>query len=301
MRQEKVDIVHTHLWTASFWGRIAARLAAVPVIVITEHNVYLERPKHMLFIDKLLSSITNKIIAVSEEVKNFCIDKTHIREDKIQIIYNGIDTKVYSDIENDSRTDLKKEFRIKDDDIVLGIVGRLVKQKGHRYFLEAIKELSLNYPVKGLVVGSGELEEECKKYSDSLDLNGTVIFTGLQRDIPRFFKLIDITVMPSSYEGFPITALESMASGVPVVAFDVGGMNELILNNKNGFLVRPGDLKDLVHKIELFVHDKNLREQMGRFAISYVKEKFTVDTMVNKTEEIYEDLLKNSYLTKIYV
>jgi glycosyltransferase involved in cell wall biosynthesis/peptidoglycan/xylan/chitin deacetylase (PgdA/CDA1 family) len=301
IKQHRIDVVHTHLWGANFWGRIAAKLARVKVIIATEHNEDVWKNGFYRFLDKKLQNSTDKIIAVSNSVKEFYVSKVGISSDKIQVIHNGIDVgEAHSSsahelislrAKNHTHDAIRKEFGIKDDEIILGVIGRLVPQKGHKYFLLALKELLNNHKVKGLIVGSGPMEEELKQYSKDLGFNGSVVFTGLRKDIPELLNSIDIVVMPSLREGLPIIALEAMAQGVPVVATNVGGNTEVIKQNETGILVEPENETDLVNALGRLLGDKKLLQKMGENGLLRVKELFSLENMVEQTEELYTECL----------
>jgi len=280
IRQYKIDIVHTHLWGANFWGRIAAEITRVSVVIATEHNVDSWKTKFYLAIDRWLSHSTEKIIAVSDKVKEFYMSKG-IDANKIIVIHNGIDIKRYELALGNK----------KDKEITLAVMGRLVLQKGHRFFLMALKELIRSYKVKGLIIGSGPLEQELRQLSQNLGLNGNVTFTGLRQDIPDLLKTIDILVIPSLREGLPIIALEAMASGIPIVATKVGGNPEVVLDGQTGILVPAGDSMALAEAIERLIKDKNLVRKFSEKALDRIKEYFTLEKMVKETEEVYRECL----------
>lgn len=290
MREEKIDIVHTHLFGANLWGRVAAIKAKVPVIIATEHNVDFYKRLYHFIIDKFLSISTDRIIAVSNKVKKFYVNRG-IKPDKIEVIYNGIKTDGYR-IDELGRLEVKKEFGIEDDEILLGVIGRLVEQKGHKYLFEALNMLDGRYKIKLLVVGEGPLLENLRSQIAGLKLEDKVIFTGLRKDVARILKDIDILVMPSLREGLPIIALEAMAAGKPIVATNVGGNPEVILEEETGFLVPAKDYLALSKAIERLIQYKELAKKMGENGYNRVKNHFSIEKMVKETEEIYCELLK---------
>jgi len=275
------------MWGANFWGRIAATLAGVKVIS-TEHNVDEWKGRFHLICDRMLSILTYKVIAVSNKVKDFYIQNAKLPSGKIEAIHNGIDTKKTQGLQSVSR--IKKELGIKDGEVVLAVVGRLVPQKGHVYFLKALKQLLNQHGVKGLIVGTGPLEEELKQYSRTLELNGKVIFTGFRKDVSCLLDIVDILVMPSLREGLPMVALEAMASGLPVVATDVGGTREAVVNSDTGFLVPSEDVEKLSTAIAKLIKDKTLRKRMGLKGRERVRKYFSIEKMVEKYKLTYEKI-----------
>lgn len=289
IKENKIDIVHTHLWGANFWGRIAARLAKTPAIFTTEHNEDIWKSGAHFFFDKYLSGWTDKIIAVSNSVKEFYVSKGILSE-KIEVIYNGVKINKPSAVSYQSL--VKEKFDIKEDETVLAVIGRLVPQKGHKYLFEALSSLNDGYKLKLLVVGDGPEKERLLETQERLGLEGKIIFTGLRTDVPRLFGVIDILVMPSLREGFPIVALEAMAQGVPVVATDVGGNKELVINNETGLLVPVEDSNGLAEALVRLFRDKDKRKQMGFLAKGRVEKYFSLEKMLEQTQRLYENSIK---------
>jgi len=289
MRNNNSDIVHTHLWTSDFWGRLAAKLAGVPTIISTVHNVDSWKPKMFLVVDRILSYFTDKIIAVSDTVKYFYINNAKISAGKIKTIYNGIEVEKFS-IEVD-KNNKRQELGLDPHNKIIAVIGRLVEQKGHIYFLEYCRKLLDKYSdIQGLIVGDGPLRRKLEERSKILGISNRVIFAGIRNDIAEILKVIDILVVPSLYEGLPTIILEAMAAGIPVVATDVGGNSELLINGETGFIVPSKDSSALADSIEKLLKSDALAKRMGsmgrRRAIVY----FSLDKMVRETEELYEGL-----------
>ena len=271
IRDNNIQVVHTHLWGANFWGRFAANAAKVPV-VITEHNVDVwKSPLHFL-IDKYLFKKTDCFIAVSETVRNFYAQKLGVAKERIKVVYNGVDVRNAhegrwtrdegrkdertKDVHRQQTTDdrqntLREEFGIKSDEKVISVIGRLVPQKGIEFFLNAMKEVlnhrpsTMDHRLKILIVGDGLLLESLKLQASSCKLKDKIIFTGFRKDVREILSITDILVLPSSREGLPIILLEAMAEGAIVVATCVGGTPELVQDGENGFLVEYGDVEGL--------------------------------------------------------
>jgi len=287
IKENNIDIVHTHLWGANFWGRIAAKKAGVKVIIATEHNEDVWKPELFFILDRWLARSTDKIIAVSNKVKEFYVGKG-IPEEKIEVIYNGVDIEM-SQVSG-RRSHIREEFGIKEDETVLAIIGRLVPQKGHRYLFEALGSLNGQYKVKLLVVGDGPLLESLKSQVASLRLQDKVIFAGLRKDVPNILKNIDMLVMPSLREGLPMVALEAMATGVPIVATQVGGTPEVIIEGECGLLVKSKNHHALRSAIERIISDTVLKNCIIDNAKKRIREEFKVEKMLSKTQDVYEKL-----------
>ncbi|MCM8773771.1 MAG: glycosyltransferase, partial [Candidatus Omnitrophica bacterium] len=208
IKKHNIDIVHTHLWGANCWGRVAAVLSKVRVIIATEHSVDVWKPKYYFLIDRLLSKFTHKIVVVSQAVRDFYKSKG-ISEEKLEVIYNGINEEDFC-IKSEVREKIRKELGVEDNTKVLGIIGRLVEPKGHKFLFNAMGLLDGRYNLKLVVVGDGVERETLKEMVRSLGLEDKVIFTGLRNDVNNILQAIDILVIPSLREGLPLVMLESM-------------------------------------------------------------------------------------------
>ncbi|MCM8826813.1 MAG: glycosyltransferase [Candidatus Omnitrophica bacterium] len=284
-----IDIVHTHLWGANCWGRVAAVLGRVKIIIATEHSVDVWKPKHYFLIDRFLSRFTHKIVVVSEAVKDFYKSKG-IAEEKLEVIYNGINEENFR-ISGEIREKIRKELGVNDNTKVLGIIGRLVEPKGHKFLFNAMGMLDGKYNLKVVVVGEGVEKETLKEMVRSLGLEDKVIFTGFRNDVNNILQSIDILVIPSLREGLPLVMLEAMASGVPVISSKVGGIPEVIINGKNGILIEPANVRELAEAISVLVSNNELYQYLSHQAKQSIKAKFTLDRMIKDIEELYLKLL----------
>jgi len=296
MKKMQIDIVHTHLYRANLAGRIAAKLAGIPVIIANEHNIDSWKKFSQRLNDRALAKITNKIIAVSDAVKDFYVKKIGISEDKIITIYNGVDISKFQTYVNTNKQ--KEEFGIKPDEKIITIIGRLHQQKGHLYFLKAAQIIREKNPkVKFLIVGDGPLEEQLRSMSEDLGISKNVVFTGLREDIPQILAMSDISVLASLREGFSITVLESMAAGKPVVVTDVGGNSEVVEHGKTGFIIPAQSPEDLALYSLNLINNQELAKKMGQEAEKRVLN-FSIDRMVEKTENLYDVLLESVNLDR---
>ncbi|MFH0896368.1 MAG: glycosyltransferase [Bacteroidota bacterium] len=330
IKENNIQIVHTHLWGANFWGRMAAKSASVPV-VITEHNVdEWKSPLHFL-IDRFLFKKTDCFIAVSAAVRSFYSAKLRVPAEKIKVVYNGIQANE-SQGHKVTKSQVKASLGIKDDEKVIAIIGRLVSQKGHEFFLKAFARLvssrlsledasrepfrqGLASKVKALIVGDGPLKNSLQSTVHSQQLEEKVKFLGLRKDVPEILSITDILVLSSTREGLPMILLEAMAAGVIVVATRVGGTPEVVEDGVNGYLVESGDVEGLRRKIEYVLKaDDDSRSNLDNVenspfrqgstslgideirnnARKTVEEKFSLGKMVGEHEEIYLKILSRS-------
>jgi len=289
----QIDIVHTHLWGANFWGRISAKLARVPVVVATEHNIDNWKKWYHFLFDRWLSYGTDTIVAVSQKVKEFYLEKG-ISKEKIKVIYNGIDFS--SEIQKSGKDNIRKEFGISQEDILLAVVGRLVEAKGHQYLFEALRSFNGRYKFKLLVIGDGPLRRGLEASVKNFQLNEKVIFTGLRKDVPKILGSVDILVLPSLREGLPLVALEAMAQGVPVVATKVGGTPEVVEDGVNGILVESANPLALAEGLRKVLDNQELLRKIRENSFRIIKERFSAEKMVKDTEALYEECLTKKYL-----
>ena len=290
-KKEKPAIVHTQILGANIYGRIAAMLARVPVIISTEHNVYYKKKRVHIWLDKILAKNTDKIVAVSNRVKEFTSKQEGIGKDKFELIYNGIDSKEF--LPTASRKDIRDKLNFREGDFILGAVGALTIQKGHYYLIQALSLLVKRYPnTILLVVGTGELKEELQEIVRKLSLQENVRLLGLRRDISDLLNCMDVFVLPSLWEGLGIALLEAMLMGLPVVASSVDGILEIVENGKNGILVPPGNVEALSNAIDELIENPQLRQSLGKAAKEHILEKFEVRQYIHKLENLYNRLLK---------
>ncbi len=279
IKQEKPDIVHTHLG-GDLYGRLAARLLGYKNIISTEHNVNPDEGFLMNLIKKITSTWANKIIAVSKAVERDLNHRYGIAKEKIRVIYNGIDMKNF----------IAKETQSNNSLIQIGSAGRLTEQKGFAVLVKALAELKdLNFHCT--IAGEGVKRAELEALVVTLGLTERVSLPGLNSDIPKFLHDLDIFVLPSLWEGLGIAVLEAGATSLPVVASNVDGIREIITDTKNGLLFEPGDAHALADTLRSLINNSNERERLGRALRERVSEHFSVSKMVAEYRKAYLEIL----------
>lgn len=287
MKTNRYDIVHTHGFKADLWGAIAGKLSAVPLIISTVHNQeqYLNNPIIGFLERWIIAPIDDTIIVVSDAVKRFLIKTSGIPQEKIKKVYYGINP---ADIKIDKTKNIRDELGIGKDAPLIGCIGRLVEQKGHKYLIQAAEEVIQNFPqAKFLIVGRGSWERKLEALAGRQNLNSNIIFTGFRRDIYSLIDKLTLIVMPSLWEGFGLVLLEAMALGKPIVATDVGGIPEVIKNKETGMLVSPADPDALAERIITLLEDRSLAERMAEAGRLTVNERFPLKKMLEEIELIY--------------
>jgi glycosyltransferase involved in cell wall biosynthesis len=240
---------------------------------------------------KIFQRRTSIFIAVSHSIKNYYIDKVSIPSKKIRVIYNFIDLTRFSKRLN--RKEIRKSLGIREDEFVIGFVGRLIKPKGCEYLIESVKRLqNIKRSLVLLMIGDGILYQTLMKMSSNLGVNKRAIFLGNRKDINRLLSIVDIGVIPSLSEPFGIVTLEFMAMKIPVIASRVGGLSELIEHERNGLLVEKGSIEDLTITMTRLINDDTLRKKLSTNAYKFIKD-FDKVKIGEDIKDLYSQLLKN--------
>jgi glycosyltransferase involved in cell wall biosynthesis len=229
------------------------------------------------------------LVAVSEAVKKDLV-KRGIAIEKIVTIYNGINTEYFQNVFDVSV--VKKEYVIDQGDFVIGTAGRLSKEKGHSYLIKAFADLVRDSQrVKLIIAGEGPLRTELEDLVGKLALSNHVRFLGYEKNIVRFLSAIDVFILPSLTEGLPISLLEAMASGKPVIASGVGGIREVIQNNINGIVIPPMDAKAILDSIKFLYHNKEQRTRIGFEGKKHVTVNFSSEDMALAYQNLYSKII----------
>nr|WP_242836758.1 glycosyltransferase family 4 protein [Desulfotomaculum nigrificans] len=299
LHKSETMILHAHSSKGALVGRLAAIIARTPVVIFTAHNsiFYEEWPrwKKKLFatVERFLARFTDRIITVSEALKQELIEQENIPAKQLTTIYNGIDTDKFS-AQVDTLA-IRKSLNIPELGPVIGTIARLAPQKGVSYFLKSASLLK-EYQANFLVVGDGPLRQDLEQEAAELGLQNRVTFAGRRENIAEILAAIDIFVLPSVTEGLPLTILEAMAAGKPVVATRVGGIPEAIQEGKTGIVVPPKDPEALAVALAGLLGERERAVRMGINGQKFVQEKFGVAGMVNRTMELYQQLLEDKNL-----
>ena len=293
INRSKPDIVHTHLFKSDIHGRLAARMAGTPVIISTLHNCHSWAKNPILGgIYGASARLADHIIAVSDEVRDYAIRYTHISPSKVTTIANAIPLARFGNNRSAGEA-IRREYGVPMDAPLIGIIARLTEQKDHDNFLHSAQGILENAPnAYFLIVGNGPLESDLKAMAVSLGIQKSVIFCGIRQDIPAVMAALDILVFSSRWEGLPVALLEGMASSLPIVATNVGGVPGVIENGETGFLVPPSSPDLLANACLVLIKDPELKKRMGKAGYTHVQEKYGMELMVNKTISLYQSMLQ---------
>ena len=289
IHQCEPTIVHTFLLTASLYGRFAAMLARVPIVIGTEVNIYeRKQPMHRLAESWLIRQ-TDAVIASAGSVRDFYVDQIHADPDKVVVIYNAVD---WSQLQTTlTREAFRAEMGLSASAPVAGIIARLTEQKAHRILFEARASRAELSALHLLVIGDGELRDELRRRVDQLGLGGRVHFAGARRDLGNVLNSIDMFVMPSLWEGLPLSLVLAMGAGLPVVASKVAGIPEVVQDNVSGLLGDPGDAAQLATAMVRVLQDSGLGARLGHEGRAFVRPRFGVDGYITAMTALYDRLL----------
>lgn len=307
----KPDIVHTHASKPGAIGRLAAHNRKVSVIVHTFHGHYFHsyfgKLKTNMFkqIERSLAKRTSKIIAISDIQKHeLSIEHKICAPDKIEVIPLGFDLDRFRTDSTIKRAAFRTEFNIKDDEVAVGIIGRLVDVKDHKYFLRLARHVLDNTTkkVRFFIVGDGEmrveLEDFCREMSiafnafpDYSPANALLTFCSWRTDIDKINAGLDIVVLTSKNEGTPVSLIEAQASGTPVVSTNVGGVKNVVEHGVTGLLANVTDELKMAENLMTLVEDKALRVRMSNDGWNHVGKRFHYSQLTANMDALYQQLL----------
>jgi len=297
VRHHEIDVVHSQGARADFFARVAGRIADASHILCTVampvegFNVGPIRKRIYRLLDQLSGHFVERFIVVSDSLKRTLTEERRIPHQRVVRIYNGIEVDQY-------RPDLKEnasrnQWGIPPAAPLIGAIGRMVWQKGFKYLIRAVPEILEVVPeARFLLVGEGPLRSDLEDLVRKLNVSDRITFTGFRSDIQNLISTIDILVVPSLLEGFPMITLEAMAMARPVVATQIQGITEQIMDGKEGVLIPPRNTDALASAVTQIITDRELSSRLGMAARKRVESSFSVRKMVRETEKVYLSLLK---------
>lgn len=301
IRRTRPDIVHTHNSKAGFLGRLAARIAGVPVVIHTPHcfafmNEGFGKFEKVLYLylEKFAGLFTDRLITVSKSQEMDIVSRRLIRQEKVCLIENSVDVSRF--IRN-GKVDIqkkKKELGLDESSLILGTVGVLNESKGHKFLIEALSRVIKDgFDARLIIAGEGYLQEELEALSQKMGVSSRANLLGYRYDIPEILSVMDVFVFTSLWEGMPLALLEAMAQGLPVVSTDVHGAVDLIRNNETGILVKKKDAIGLAGAIEYIISHRKEAKAMGERAQRLIRERYSLDKHIKKLEGLYTELASN--------
>lgn len=288
IRQVHPDILQSWLFFDNICARIAGKLCGVPFIISGQRNVETERSFIRNFADKITLPLADKVVSNSKAGKSILMDREQVPEEKVSVIYNGIDTgkSFFSREDALSRLGLPVRGR------TVGFVGHLTEQKGIAHLLEAWRSVRVRHAdVRLIVIGDGPERKVLQKQAHFLEISDSVVFLGHKSDAWQYMKIFDVFVLPSLWEGMPNVLLEAMLAGVVAVSSDVGGAREVLGPKQQKFLFNPGSIAELsdklTHVLDMPPDEKDLVAKDGR---KRMISEFSLQAAVDNYKVLYGSL-----------
>lgn len=295
LKKGQFDLVHTNGYFADITGLIVARLLRIPIIS-TCHGFISNDTKLAVYnvLDVIALRFMNQIITVSDRIKSDLAEKG-IKEKQIQVVQNAVEV-IYDDQELQQQRQLvRRKYGIRDNEVVLGYVGRLSIEKGIKYLIKAgIGLAKADVLIRILIIGDGPQSKEIKQVVQEQGLGEKVIFAGFQKNVAYMLPAFDVFVLPSLTEGTSMALLEAMACGLPVIATAVGGTPKVVISEKNGMLVPPESPEAIVHAVITLSENTQLREKIGRAALNTIESEFSINRWLGKIDDIYSDVIQGN-------
>lgn len=298
----KPDIVHTHASKAGAIGRIAANKAGVNQIYHTFHghifHSYFGKTKTRFYknLERYLAKKSTKIIAISELQKHELVNIHKIcKPEKVEIIPLGFDLRRFKENQEEKREKFRNEWKIKENEIAIGIIGRIVPIKDHNFFVDVIEKTlkKTNKQIRFFIIGDGEKKQEIIDYAKSKNINtssnsksATLQFTSWIKDIDQANAGLDIICLSSKNEGTPVSLIEAQASLKPIVSTKIGGINDVVIENKTALLSDVGDIDKYVLNLIKLIENKEYRFSFSENA-RIQSNKFSYNRLINNIEKLY--------------
>jgi glycosyltransferase involved in cell wall biosynthesis len=313
IKEFQPDIVHTHASKAGTLGRLAASKLNVPIIVHTFHghvfHSYFGKTKTLFYktIESRLAKKSTKIIAISDIQKEE-LWKNHkiCKKDKIAVIPLGFDLNRFQENIEEKRKSFREKYLVDDDEIAIGIIGRLVPIKNHQLFINAINDVrqKTSKKIRAFIIGDGEEKEQLIELLKRIDMDYvewsnsqksvTITLTSWIKDIDWANAGLDIIALTSLNEGTPVSLIEAQASNKPIVTTNVGGVENIVLKNETAFITDSNNLEQFSESVLKLIDDDDLRKKMGNKGWDFVHKKFHYLRLAEDMKSLYFSLLNNN-------
>ena len=288
LRERGVDIVQTHLFAGALVGLAAARLARVPLAIMTRHHtdeIQMIGTRAHGVLDRIFTRTADRVVVLSQAVKTHMVTREGAPPDKIDMFYQGFDFDALAASDDDAQR-VRAEFGLQSA-FVVGCVARFFKTKGHVYLFRAMRALVGEIPnLRILLLGGGDRSAIGAMIRDE-GLGDRVIFAGYRRDVPACLRAMDVVVHPSLTEAFCQAIVEALAAGSPIVATNVAGAPEVVTDGTHGLLVPPADSSAIAAAVLRLHRDPSLARRLAEAGRRSVTERFTIDRMIAAQLECY--------------
>ncbi|MEC4678698.1 MAG: glycosyltransferase [Nitrospirota bacterium] len=295
LKKVEADIVQTHNWGTALEGILGAKLARTQGIIHAERGTIEEKPRNIV-LQRFLWGLAHQVLSVSEIHRKKLTRIVGFPHAQIKAIANGVDTEKFSPTPK-IKNEIRAKLGLKKDGICIGTVGSLRTVKNQMLLINACKTILPRFDqVEVLIVGEGPLKAQLIQAVSRLGFSKEIHFVGAQTNIPEIMNALDIFVLPSLSEGMPNAVLEAMACGIANIATEVGGVPEVIENNKNGIMIASEDQNALVQSLSHLIEDQNHRKTLGAEGRKKMLSHFNLKKMVLAYEELYRSLLQKAHL-----
>jgi glycosyltransferase involved in cell wall biosynthesis len=289
-RERGARILHVHGYAAADFGRLAARRLGA-ALVLHEHFADPRMPAYQGVADRLLSGLTDRAIAVSASTRDFLVRERHVPAARVRLIWNGAPLDEFAPVASDVARAARRSLGVPDEALVVGTIGRLNEQKGHRYLVEAAAVLLPSRPhVHVVIVGDGDQMGALKAQAAALGIASRVTFAGHRADVPALLGAIDVFAISSTYEGTPLALFEAMAAGKAIVSTAVDGCREVLEDGVTALLVPPRDGPALAAALGRVADDAVLRRTLADDA-RQASTRYDIRTCVAGMEALYDEVL----------
>ncbi len=297
VKEHNIDILHCHLFKSSVIGYLTKKLFCPQVkLIFHEHGQIVGSDTNSKTLDfvydnfnRFASSSVDLFIAVSNAMKNLLVEKGKVRESKILTLYNFVDLDKFKNTFTQKEIDeYKKELNLNNNDFIVGFAGRIIPRKGWRTYIETAKILCSQYDdIRFLIAGDGADREEMLALIKQYNLSEKVHYLGYVKQMPKYYLSLNCFVMPSHFEGLPMSQLEVMALGVPLITTTGPGMDEIPQDNIDALFVKMKNPTDVAAKIIMLKEQTSLAQQLGQNAQSKVQ-KHSVKNYIEKLNKTYQ-------------
>lgn len=284
VQKHNIEMIHAHHRTAGIFAECIFRGMHVPY-VISIHNIWPRTP-----LRKFHGKFFRRLIAVSEFIKGEMEKQFGFAPECIRVIHNGVDPAPFERASPEEAAEFRKKSGI-EDEIVLSLIARVTRAKGHYILVEALRQVPRELKYKCLIVGEGKEKQKLQRIASAYGLNEKVRFTGFEANIPAVLKASDIMLLPSCQEPFGLAVVEAMLSRTAVIASDSGAIPEIITHEHDGLLFPAGDATALARTIQRLVADQGLRQRLGEEGYRTAHRRFLLARMVDEIEDYYSEIV----------
>jgi glycosyltransferase involved in cell wall biosynthesis len=289
-RERNAAILHVHGYAAADFGRLAARRVGA-ALVLHEHFADPRMPAYQGLADRLLAGLTDRAIAVSGSTRDFLVRQRHVPAKRVRLIWNGAPLAEFAPVAPGVAAASRRELGLPTEAPVVGTIGRLSEQKGHRYLLDAAaRVLARRKDARFLIVGDGDQMAPLRRQAEALGISPAVVFAGHRTDVPALLGALDVFCISSTYEGTPLALFEAMAAGKAIVSTAVDGCREVLDDGVTGLLVPPRDPDALSGALLRCLDDAALRASLAQRA-RQASARYDIAACVAQMQDLYDEVL----------